>query len=227
MAAPSVAAMLAAGTGLLALALVVVLRPVVSHTTTTAHEGGHALFVVMLGGRLHGVRVDRDNSGLTTYSGIRGLDRFLVALAGYLAPSMFGLLGAALLVSGEAAAVLVMSLVLLGLLLLTIRNVFGALVVSALVGLVWWTLSDGSTGLQEIVAFTWVWVLLISGVVDVLGLRGIRRAMRQAGDRDRSSDAYQLGRMTLLPGALWVLFFLLATLAALVLGGSMLLGVGP
>jgi hypothetical protein len=227
MAAPTVAAMLAAGTGLLALALVAALRPLTSHPTTTAHEGGHALFVLLLGGRLRGVRVDRDTSGLTTYSGIIGLDRFLVALAGYLGPSMFGLLGAALLVAGEPAPVLAVTLVLLAGLLLVMENLWGMFVLVVLGALVWWTLTDASADVQQIVAFTWVWVLLINGFVDVVDLRGQRREARRAGDPDRSSDAYVLGRMTWLPGALWVLFFLLATLAALVLGGSMLLGVGP
>lgn len=215
---------LAVGTGMLALVLVVLLRSVLGHAWTAAHEGGHAMFVVVLGGHVAGVRLERDHGGVTSHSGVGGLDRFFVTLAGYLGPSMFGLLGAALLESGETRPVLVTALVLLGLLLVTIRNVFGALVVCGLGGLIWFTLQSTSTGVQDVVAFTLVWFMLLGGVVDVAVLSGIRQGLRESGERDTDSDVAKLARMTLLPGALWMLFLFTATFAALLLGAALLTG---
>ena len=95
----------------------------------------------------------------------------LATIVGYYGPPLFGLLGAALLVHGSATGVLWVFLVLLGGLLLLVRNLFGALVVVATGALFYLTVTYGSVQAQLLVACSWVWLLLLSGVV--YGLRAL------------------------------------------------------
>jgi hypothetical protein len=76
-----------------------------------------------------------------------------------------------------------------------------------------------------VVAFTWAWCLLGGGVHNGVELHTIRRRDRAAGLRDYSSDAYKLRQLTFLPALFWVAVFVTGSLAALVLGGRILLGI--
>src|SRR5215813_13225052 len=86
------------GTGIVAL-LVVAWRPSwrwARNAITIAHEGGHALVAVLSGRKLQGIRLHSDTSGLTLTRGRRtGPGMVLTLAAGYSAPSLLGLGGAA------------------------------------------------------------------------------------------------------------------------------------
>ena len=84
-----------------AIALAVVLVPLSWRMTRTvvtiAHEGGHALVAVLVGRGLTGIRLHADTSGVTHSTGAgRGPGVVLMFLAGYVAPPLLGLGGAAL-----------------------------------------------------------------------------------------------------------------------------------
>lgn len=102
--------------------------------TTWAHECGHALAAVLVGGQVVAVTIAPDTSGLTHSLLPAGrLARGVVASAGYLGAAVVGcLLMAATRVERAASAVLgtVATLMLLSL-GLWVRNLFGALVVLA------------------------------------------------------------------------------------------------
>ena len=105
--------LLIVGTGLLAAVLVASRRawPVARTVVTIAHEGGHALAAVATGRRLHGVRVLHTSAGVTVTAGSpSGPGIILTALAGYTAAPLLGLGAAALLASGHAMTVLLLSL---------------------------------------------------------------------------------------------------------------------
>jgi peptidase M50B-like protein len=218
---------LVVGTGLLALVITITMWPVVTHSMTVAHEGGHALFVSLFGGNVKAVRIDRNRSGRTEFAGIGWFGRFFNALAGYLGPSLFGLLGAWLLVKGQAEAVLWLGLLFLILLMLNLAKPFGYLVVLLTGALVVLVLYEASAVIQTAFAYTWVWLLLMGGFRDVVEFRRGRLDAKRTGQRDRSSDAYALFRLSLLPPVLWVGFFWLATLGALLLGAAIMLGLVP
>jgi divalent metal cation (Fe/Co/Zn/Cd) transporter len=76
-----------------------------------------------------------------------------------------------------------------------------------------------STGQQIFFAYTWIWVLLIGGFVNVLVLQHLR-----GRGGDTSSDAYALRKLTFLPASLWSGVFWLGTLVAFVYGAGILLG---
>jgi hypothetical protein len=107
-----------------------------------------------------------------------------------------------------------LSLVFLGLMLLVVANLFGGLVVLVTGGLLFLAARYGTGDTPAVVAYTWVWFLLIGGFVHVL-----RSAVRAAG-----SDTVKLRGMTYVPATLWAGVFLLGTLAALIYGAAILLG---
>ena len=126
------------GSGVLVLAALAVptVWHVVRHLVTIVHEAGHATVAVLSGRRLAGIRVHTDTSGLTTSWGPkRGPGLVLTLTAGYPAPALVGLGVAWLLSRGYAVGALWVLLVLLALVLVQIRNLYGlwAVLVSAAV----------------------------------------------------------------------------------------------
>ncbi|MFI6443140.1 M50 family metallopeptidase [Kitasatospora sp. NPDC050543] len=209
--------------GAAAVALLVVLPHPVwrlsRNVVTIAHEGGHGLVALLTGRRLSGIRLHSDTSGLTVSSGRpTGPGMILTAAAGYTAPSLLGLGGAALLAAGHITALLWISIALLAAMLIMIRNAFGLLsvvVTGAAFFLISWY---GGSELQAAFAYLGVWFLLLGGVRPVAELQ---RKRRHGGARD--SDADQLARLTGIGALVWVTVFLLVAIVSLLLGASWLL----
>jgi Peptidase M50B-like len=203
--------------------VVVAFRPlwrIARNAITIAHEGGHALVALLTGRRLRGIRLEFDTSGLTLSAGRpSGPGMMFTLLAGYIAPSLVGLAGAWILGGNRIMLLLWVAVVLLLLMLINIRNVFGfvsVVVTGALVFIVSWY---ASPQVQAAFAYTGVWFLLIGGVRPVGELQRLRSRGRMP-----ESDADQLGRMTHTPALFWVTLFYLVNLAALVVGAFMLAG---
>lgn len=208
-------------------ALVLVATPVgyraVRHLVTLVHEAGHALIALLCGRRLRGIRLHSDTSGVTVSRGRpRGPGMIATVLAGYPAPAIFALAAAWLLTHGYAVGLLWGSVLLCALMALQIRNLYGfwvLLVTGVGIGAAsWWLEPVVLSG----VAVFGVWALLLCAPRSVIEMARGRR--RVAGRGSGDSDADQLGRLTPLPGGLWVAVFLVITLAALLLGGALLLG---
>lgn len=146
------------------------------NAVTIAHEGGHGLVALLTGRRLEGIRLHSDTSGLTVSRGKpTGLGMILTAAAGYTAPSLLGLGGAALLATGRITLLLWVATALLLAMLLMIRNVYGALTVVLTGGA--FLLVSWLTGpqVQAGFAYTAVWFLLLGGVRPVFELQSRRR----------------------------------------------------
>lgn len=208
-------------TALVALVLVLAPRawPVSRHVVTIAHEGAHGVAALLSGRRLAGIRLHSDTSGLTVSHGrSTGPGMVATAAAGYPGPALLGLGAAYLLREGHALAVLWLAVLLLGLLLLQIRNFYGLYAVlvagAAVFAVSWW----GSGQVQSLAAWTGTWFLLLAGPRPVLELQGERRR-----GRARTSDADLLARITRITGLVWVGFFLVVTGGCLVVGAGWLL----
>lgn len=207
---------------LVALAVVVVtpVWRVARHVVTIAHEGAHALLATLTGRRLDAIRLHSDTSGLTISAGRpRGFGMIATSFAGYVGPGLVGLGAAWLLREGYAVGLLWLLVVLLALVLLKIRNLFGlwsVLVAGVALVLVSWFLDEP---VQSAVAYAVTWFLLFGSVRPVLELQA-QRSRRRA----RQSDADQLARLTGLPGLFWVGVFLLVTVGALALGAWWIVG---
>jgi hypothetical protein len=187
---------------------------------TIAHEGGHGLIALLMGRRLDGIRLHSDTSGLTVSRGKpTGIGMVLTAAAGYTAPPLLGLGGAALLAAGHITLLLWLATALLLVMLVMIRNAYGVLTVVLAGGaflLVSWL---AGPQVQAAFAYVVVWFLLLGGVRPAFELQSKRRR-GGAGD----SDADQLSRLTHVPAGMWLFFFHAVSLCALIGGGRWLLG---
>ncbi|UXY29804.1 M50 family metallopeptidase [Streptomyces sp. HUAS TT20] len=192
---------------------------VARNAITIAHEGGHGLVALVTGRRLTGIRLHSDTSGLTVSRGKpTGPGMILTAAAGYTAPPLLGLGGAALLAAGHITLLLWAATALLVAMLLMIRNAYGALTVivtGAAFLLVSWL---AGPQVQAAFAYAVVWFLLFGGVRPAFELQ-VKRARGGAGD----SDADQLSRLTHVPAGLWLFLFHAVSLCSLFIGGSRLL----
>ncbi len=187
------------------------------HVVTLVHEAGHAMVALATGRRLNAVRLHSDTSGHTISSGRpRGPGMVAMAAAGYLAPSALGLACIWLVDAGHTPWALWAALLTLALMLLYVRNWFGLLVVGvaggAVAALMWRT----STEAQDLAASVLAWFLLVGGPRTTIDLWSHRRRVRS-----RTTDADLLARLTHLPAAVWNVFFVLATVAALGVGITM------
>ena len=214
-------------TGLVA--LVVVLNTgswrLTGKVITIAHEGGHALVSVLSGRRLDGIRLHADSSGVTYSRGRRhGPGLVLTAAAGYVMPSLLGAGAAWLLAARHLTAMLWLALVLLAATFLAVRNLFGAMAVLVTAGAVFAVSYYATAVVQAGFAYLAVWFLLFGGVRPVLELARGTSGRRQRWTR--GSDADQLARLTGAPVGLWVTLFVLVSLAALVIGATLLLPPG-
>jgi Peptidase M50B-like len=186
---------------------------------TIAHEAGHAVAALVTGRRLVGIRLHSDTSGLTlTVGRPDGPGMVTTLLAGYLSPSLLGLLGGLVLADGLVTIALWIAVALLLAMLALVRNVHGVGLVlgtGTAIGLVAWYAPAWA---QAAFGLVGSWFLLIGAVRPVLELGQQHRA-----GRAWNSDADQLARLTPLPAQLWIGLLALVTVAALVLGSWLIL----
>jgi hypothetical protein len=186
---------------------------------TIAHEGGHGLVALLTGRQLTGIRLHSDTSGLTVSRGKpHGLGMIFTAAAGYTAPPLLGLGGAALLAAGRVTLLLWVATALLVVMLVMIRNAYGVLPVVVTGGaflLVSWL---AGPQVQAAFAYVVVWFLLFGGVRPAFELQA-KRSRGGAGD----SDADQLARLTHVPAGLWLFLFHAVSVCSLIGGGRWLL----
>lgn len=219
---PDPPALLVLVTALIAL-VVVAVRPlwrVARNVITIAHEGGHALVALLTGRKLRGIRLEFDTSGLTLSSGRpSGPGMVLTLMAGYLAPSLVGLAGAWILGGNRITLLLWVAVVLLLLMLINIRNLFGAISVIATGAVVFFVSWYASPQVQAAFAYVGVWFLLVGGVRPVGELQRLRSRGRMP-----ASDADQLAHQTMVPALFWVGLFGLVNIAVLVIGAFLIAG---
>ncbi|MGW1725527.1 M50 family metallopeptidase [Streptomyces sp. NPDC002306] len=218
---PDLWVVLATMVAALAIVLPHTLWRVSRNAITIAHEGGHGLVALVTGRTLTGIRLHSDTSGLTVSRGKPyGLGMILTAAAGYTAPPLLGLGGAALLGAGHITLLLWLATALLLVMLVMIRNAYGALTVVLTGGaflLVSWL---AGPQVQAAFAYAVVWFLLLGGVRPAFELQA-KRSRGGAGD----SDADQLSRLTHVPAGLWLFLFHAVSLCSLIGGGRWLLEV--
>lgn len=209
-------------TGLVALLLVLApyTWPRVRLGVTIVHEAGHAAVAVLVGRRLRGVRLHADTSGVTVTRGRpRGPGMVATVAAGYLAPGLLGLGAALLLAAGRSLALLWLLVALLVVLLVWVRNVYGALAVLLVAGGLATVSWYAAPVQQSVLAYLVTWLLLLAAPRPVLELL--------VGRRPHDSDPDQLARLTHVPALLWILLLLAADLAGLVVGvGTLAPGLG-
>lgn len=184
---------------------------------TVVHEAGHGVAALLVGRRVAGIRVHPDASGLTLSRGRPdGWGMVVTLFAGYVSPSLLGL-GLAWMVSrGRSALALWLLVLALAVLLVSMRNLYGALIV-VLCGL---GVVAGSWFLPvaygSVLVCGLAWLMLMMGPIVVVGLfRGT----------SPTSDPGKLAAITHIPQPVWVSVWLLCGVLALWQGGLWLLNV--
>src|SRR4029077_3049484 len=117
--------------GLLAAAVVLVraLWEIAGPFETVVHESAHVIAGILTGRTIQGVRIEETGGGSTDMVPKSGCGYGVAAFVGYIGPSAAGLIAAGLISTGRMYAVLWLGLVLLAVMLVTIRNFFGGLVI--------------------------------------------------------------------------------------------------
>lgn len=209
----------AAGLAALVIVLNILTWRLAGKVITIAHEGGHALVSLLSGRKLEGIRLHSDSSGVTYSRGRRrGPGLVAVAAAGYINPPLLGAGAAWLIDAHHLSAMLWLTVALLAATLLVTRNAYGAATVLATAGGVFAVAWLASAAVQAGFAYASAWFLLFGGLRPVLELP--RRTLKGAAGL---SDADHLFRLTRIPSSLWVGLFHVVALAALVVGGWLLL----
>jgi hypothetical protein len=178
---------------------------------TMAHEGAHALVSSLSGRGVESITIKPNADGET--KPVRGgamPGTVAIGVVGYVGPSAFGLGTAKLIESGFILSVFWVALVLLAVLLLATRWSFAFVAVPAAGALAFFIAKFEPMHTQVIAAYGLAWLLLLSGVRTVVehGLGAV--------------DARILRDVTGIPRLLWSLLWLAGSLAALVIGGRML-----
>jgi len=198
--------------GLLALAAVCLhaVWLITRHVNTIAHEGAHAIAGSAVGRRIQFATFKANGDGATKPSGGTLPGEVTIGVVGYLGPSLFGLGAAKLIEVGHSVAVLWLTLLLLALLLFVVRKAFSYVAVLATGVVVFLIAGFGSVGAETVAAYLVAWFLLLSGVRVVLE------------DNLKAGDAQNLASMTHIWRGFWVLLWLAGSIAAVAIGGSLL-----
>lgn len=177
---------------------------------TVVHEGGHALMAIVWGRRVSGIKLHSDTSGVMISSGKPwGLGVIFTTAAGYTAPAALGLFLAYLSSEGRSFLALVLLSLSLVLVFLSIRNLWG-IVVTVPLTVGFYFLLQLNESAQTFAVVAVAAFLTVASTRPIIELQKARRA-----GQGEDSDADQLQRLTLvIPGLLWVGFFLAFSLAA-------------
>jgi hypothetical protein len=202
-------------TGAVALLLTVVAWPVVRLLITICHEAGHATVALLAGRRLSGIKLHTDTSGVTVTKGRpTGPGMVATLFAGYPTASLTGLAAAVVAASGHAGALLWGFVALLAVMLLAIRNVYGALVVLVVGGIVATVSWFAPAPILAIAAYLLAWLLLWGGT---------RPVIEVARSRSATSDPAQLASLTRLPKFVWLVVWFVICIGSLVWGAAAML----
>jgi hypothetical protein len=170
--------------------------------STIVHEAGHAAVSIVTGGGVYLIAVDSPHSGMTRSWVNSWLSAVFRSAAGYAAPPLAGLGIAALLGRGHAHTVLLLTTVLMALVLVVSRDVItiGSVLAVGLVAFAafYW----GSAGVQQWVAYTEAWLLLLC---EAVGLWALVHNRMSGPYFEQGDDAEALAKRTFIPAPLWIL----------------------
>jgi Peptidase M50B-like len=182
----------------------------VQHFPVMAHEGIHGA-VGSLSRTVEWIDLRSTGEGGTRVLPTSGTGFLVAAFVGYLGPSAFGLGAARFIQFGHIIAVLWVTMLLLGLLLLKLKPSFGMVTVPLAGFLIFLVLKHTPQTAQILAVYAITWFLLLSGVRMVLQ-HGIAAV-----------DAGILKSQTSIPRLVWFALWLAGSLAAVVIGARWML----
>jgi hypothetical protein len=174
---------------------------------TWVHEGGHALAAITVGFSVHGIRIEKDTSGVTTTLGPdRRLPRILITAAGYPAPAALGAITLFLLLTQHTHAGVAVLIISAGAMLPLQRSIRGVGLTCIIAGI-------GAALIYAPTAVATLGIALITGYLCAASPRTIWELRRQAPKgEDQHSDADTLASLTRIPRSMWQGIFLFLSL---------------
>lgn len=170
---------------------------------TMLHEGGHALVAILTRRKITRITLDVGNSGAVyTVGRPKGFGKVVTSLAGYPAPGLVALGAATLIARGKASLTLCLTASLVLLMLIKIRTLYGAFIITFFVGTLMAVAITAEPRVQSGFAHLLAWVLALGAIRPVVHLIG--RRLRRSTTND---DAVNLAKATGLPVAFWALVF--------------------
>jgi hypothetical protein len=197
------------GLAALAVTIIPVLSALGGHFSAMGREGAHALLAFFVGFSIAEIVLDR-RSGKTSVIAGEGLRLVIVLVAGYLGPSLFGLAAARIISLGHPVLVIGLMAFLLVMMMFLIARPFGYISVPIAIVTLIVALHFGRGRPDVVIAYGLAWLLLLSGV---------RLALV---DGIKAENAQDLRKATHLPRALWAMIWLAGSVAALAIGGKLL-----
>ncbi len=183
---------------------------VATHVNTIVHEAAHAVVGLRAGRKVRSVTINTKGGGATDMVPKDGPGYAVAASAGYVGPSAAGLIAAGLISIGRIVAVLWLGLLLLAAMLLMVRKFFGGILILACGALLYLIVRYTALGVETAVAYGVTWFLLVSGP----------KAVLEAGSKP--TDAAIVAGITHVWPSAWSFLWLVGTIAALVVGGAIL-----
>jgi Peptidase M50B-like len=132
------------------------------HAETVVHEAAHAMVGIVTGRRISSVKINPNGSGATAIVPPTGFGYGVAAFVGYVGASAAGLLAAWMISMGRIVAVLWVGGLLLAIMVLLVRNLFGGIVVLACGALLYLIVRYTTAGVETAVAYGLTWFLLLS-----------------------------------------------------------------
>jgi Peptidase M50B-like len=186
---------------------------IATHAVTVVHEAAHATVGLVAGRNIRNVKINPNGGGSTVMVPQTGFGYGVAAFAGYIGPSAAGLLAAWLISIGRIVAVLWLGGLMLAVMVLMVRNFFGGIVILACGALLYVILRYSPAGVETAAAYGVTWFLLLSAPKD---------ALSAATQPKNVADAKALAGMTVLWPSAWCFLWVVGTIAALVVGGAIL-----
>lgn len=190
---------------------------VVAIANTMIHESCHALMAIITGGRIKGVSLSSDTSGLAETTSNSRIARILVSYAGYTGSSLVAVGLFYLLYLGKYEWIIYFFILLSAInWLFWVRNLFGFLWLTAFIGMMVFFLYKHYEVLLVHISILLSCMVLVQSIVSAFVILKL-----SVTDRRNAGDATNLAKFTFIPTLVWgTLFFVQSITAAIYIMGE-------
>lgn len=197
------------GVTLLSVIAVFALKPtrkLANHFITVLHEFGHAIVALFLGGKIQGIRVNSDGSGVTTSAHVVDMRyipiRIITLLAGYSFPIFFGFTLVWFYFNSYTLAAVIVFGCVSGISFIFLRNFFGFFIMLLFAGVTVGTYFIPWDGYSYVVLGLGV-LFSLFGIKDAIQIsKAVYSSLPNLG-----SDFNLLKDQTHIPAKFWVIVF--------------------
>ena len=177
---------------------------------TMVHETCHSLMAILTGGRIKGVSLSSDTSGLAETTSNSRIARILVSYAGYTGSSLVAVGLFYLLYLGNYEWIIYFFILLSAInWLFWVRNLFGFLWLTAFIGMMVFFLYKDFEVLLVHISILLTCMVLVQSIVSAFVILKL-----SVTDRRNAGDATNLAKFTFIPTLFWGTLFFVQSIGA-------------